>query len=62
MYSVFGRGDHSIAPERTFYVVAGIMLMFFASHWEKYNTGVLFLTWGYDVSQLVSTAVRIFSY
>lgn len=23
------------------------------SHWEKYNTGVLFLPWGYDLSQVV---------
>ena len=53
IYSVFGRGDHSIPPERVFYVLASVMIMFLLSHWEKYNTGVLFLPWGYDVSQLV---------
>uniref|UniRef100_A0AC34R7K4 Uncharacterized protein n=1 Tax=Panagrolaimus sp. JU765 TaxID=591449 RepID=A0AC34R7K4_9BILA len=25
--------------------------VFIVTHWEKYNTGVLFLSWGYDASQ-----------
>jgi ethanolaminephosphotransferase len=62
VYSVFGRGDHSISPDRTFYVLIGIMFMFLCSHWEKYNTGVLFLPWGYDVSQLGMTAVYLVTY
>uniref|UniRef100_A0A7M4FA61 Selenoprotein I n=1 Tax=Crocodylus porosus TaxID=8502 RepID=A0A7M4FA61_CROPO len=28
------------------------LLNFMISHWEKYNTGVLFLPWGYDISQV----------
>ena len=31
-----------------------VMLSFFMSHWEKYNTGVLYLPWAYDFSQVVS--------
>ena len=54
IYNVFGRGDYSISPERMFYVLIAIMVMFIASHWEKYNTGVLYLPWAYDLSQLVS--------
>jgi len=54
IYSVFGRGSHSISTERALYIFMGVMFTFVCSHWEKYNTGVLFLPWGYDVSQLVS--------
>lgn len=32
-----------------------ILLCFIVSHWEKYNTGVMFLPWSYDVSQLGMT-------
>ena len=28
--------------------------MFYFTHWEKYNTGILYLPWGYDLSQLVA--------
>lgn len=62
MYSVFGRGEFSITPERTMYVVMGVMLLFYVSHWEKYITGVLFLTWGYDISQLSLTLLYIVTY
>ena len=55
MYNVFGRGDFSLPPWRAFYVFAGVMLTFVVTHWEKYNTGILFLPWGYDLSQFVST-------
>ena len=55
MYSVFGRGsDYGISPSSVYLVLVGIMLTFVSSHWEKYNTGVLFLPWGYDLSQMVS--------
>lgn len=57
IYSAFGRGDYSISPERMFYVLISVMVMFIASHWEKYNTGVLYLPWCYDISQLVSDRV-----
>ena len=30
-----------------------VMISFFMSHWEKYNTGVLYLPWAYDFSQVV---------
>jgi len=55
LYSVFGRGDYAMTPVRYLYVIMGVMFTFVCSHWEKYNTGVLFLPWAYDVSQLVGT-------
>ncbi|ELU13280.1 hypothetical protein CAPTEDRAFT_184397 [Capitella teleta] len=59
MYSVFGRGSFSIPPERCFPIILGVMFTFSISHWEKYNTGVLFLPWGYDISQLAMTLVYL---
>uniref|UniRef100_A0A8D2NMH6 Ethanolaminephosphotransferase 1 n=1 Tax=Zosterops lateralis melanops TaxID=1220523 RepID=A0A8D2NMH6_ZOSLA len=39
----------------TMYIYLSIVLFnFMCSHWEKYNTGVLFLPWGYDISQVVT--------
>ena len=58
MYSVFGRGSFSIPPDRFFFIFLGVMITFSISHWEKYNTGILFLPWGYDISQLVSSQTQ----
>jgi len=53
LYSVFGRSlTVSVSPLRFYFVIYGTFLQFFISHWEKYNTGVLFLPWGYDASQI----------
>uniref|UniRef100_H9GC00 Ethanolaminephosphotransferase 1 n=1 Tax=Anolis carolinensis TaxID=28377 RepID=H9GC00_ANOCA len=44
----------------TMYVALSVILLnFMFSHWEKYNTGVLFLPWGYDVSQVVLIAMYL---
>lgn len=54
LYSVFGRGESSIPPIRMFYICWMVFFNFYVSHWEKYNTGVLYLPWGYDLSMWVS--------
>ena len=54
IYSVFGRGDYSVEVDRVYYIVVCVHITFIVSHWEKYNTGVLYLPWGYDISQIVS--------
>ncbi|KAM9643658.1 ethanolaminephosphotransferase 1-like isoform 3-T3 [Morphnus guianensis] len=44
----------------TMYIYLSIVLFnFMCSHWEKYNTGVLFLPWGYDISQVVLIAAYL---
>ncbi|KAG5879527.1 hypothetical protein JTB14_029893 [Gonioctena quinquepunctata] len=51
MYSIFGRGPkYSLVPFRMFFTMWNVMMNFYLSHFEKYNTGVLFLPWGYDFS------------
>lgn len=39
---------------RFYYVELTILFNFHVSHWEKYNTGVLYLPWGYDLGELLS--------
>lgn len=51
MYSIFGRNElYSLRPYRMFFILWNIIGNFFVSHFEKYNTGILFLPWGYDFS------------
>ncbi|XP_060532746.1 ethanolaminephosphotransferase 1-like [Cylas formicarius] len=49
MYSIFSRGSrYSIPPFRMFFTMWNILVNFYLAHFEKYNTGILFLPWGYD--------------
>lgn len=57
MFSIFGRGSQSISPLRMYYILWNVFVNFYLSHFEKYNTGVLFLPWGYDFSMIVSIFV-----
>lgn len=59
MYSVFGRTDHSVSPLRMYFILWNVFVNFYLSHWEKYNTGVLFLPWGYDASMLATVLIFI---
>lgn len=54
LYSIFGRGELSVPPIRMYYIMWTIFFNFYLSHWEKYNTGVLYLPWGYDLGMWVS--------
>lgn len=44
----------SISAFRLLLILMMVQLVFYVTHWEKYNTGVLFLSWCYDASQYVS--------
>ncbi|XP_073949011.1 ethanolaminephosphotransferase 1-like [Choristoneura fumiferana] len=37
-----------------FFVIWNVFLNFYLTHWEKYNTGVMFLPWGYDFTMIGS--------
>lgn len=53
LYSTFGRSD--LTNFRMFFCMWNVFFNFYTSHWEKYNTGVLFLPWGYDGAMIVSS-------
>lgn len=54
VFSVFGQGYLSVTMWEYYYIILVILIGFYMAHWEKYITGVLFLPWAYDFSQLVS--------
>ncbi|KAG4074977.1 hypothetical protein HA402_014556 [Bradysia odoriphaga] len=59
LYSLFGRDDSSVPPIRMYYIMWMVFFNFYISHWEKYNTGVLYLPWGYDFSMWGSTLLYL---
>lgn len=61
VYSTFGRGSTGVSVFVLYLLLWVVLFSFILSHWEKYNTGILFLPWGYDISQVVSTRCRGFS-
>lgn len=59
LFSVFGRADpYGISIAEMYAFLWVILLSFIISHWEKYNTGVLFLPWSYDLSQTVGRTAQ----
>ncbi|MCJ8741976.1 hypothetical protein PDJAM_G00076790 [Pangasius djambal] len=59
LYSVFGRGVSGVSVLTLYGLLWVVLFSFILSHWEKYNTGVLFLPWGYDISQVTISIVYI---
>lgn len=55
VYSTFGRGSNGVSVFVLYLLLWVVLFSFILSHWEKYNTGILFLPWGYDISQVVSS-------
>lgn len=62
IYSLFGRADYSECPMRMLFIFWTVFLTFYLSHWEKYNTGILYLPWSYDVSQVALFALYIITF
>ncbi|XP_014674567.1 PREDICTED: ethanolaminephosphotransferase 1-like [Priapulus caudatus] len=62
LYSVYGRADGGMIPLRTYFIIWSVQIVFIASHWEKYITKVLFLPWGYDISQVAMTVVYVITF
>lgn len=55
LFSIFGRnGEYGLSVGSMYGIMWLILISFIVSHWEKYNTGIMFLPWSYDLSQLVS--------
>uniref|UniRef100_A0A0K0EY99 Ethanolaminephosphotransferase 1 (inferred by orthology to a human protein) n=1 Tax=Strongyloides venezuelensis TaxID=75913 RepID=A0A0K0EY99_STRVS len=62
IFSIFGQGVYSTTPQRLLGILISVQLVFIVTHWEKYNTGVLFLSWGYDLSQYGLVLFYLFTY
>lgn len=62
IYSIFGKSDFSADPFHFLYIFWTIFLTFYLSHWEKYNTGVLYLPWSYDITQITLFVMYLLTY
>ncbi|XP_029825165.2 ethanolaminephosphotransferase 1 [Ixodes scapularis] len=62
LYSVFGRAELSCSTWRFFLILCNVHFCFILSHWEKYNTGILYLPWGYDISQMILLSSFVLTY
>jgi len=62
IYSIFGRADYSQNPIHMLFIYWTIYITFYLSHWEKYNTGTLYLPWSYDISQIALFALYLVTY
>jgi ethanolaminephosphotransferase len=53
IFSLFNRSEtYGISVMQQYGLLWLILGTFIVSHWEKYNTGILFLPWSYDMAQL----------
>lgn len=53
IFSVLSTDRYGFSPMAMHLLLWTIYLSFIDSHWEKYNTKVLYLPWSYDISMLV---------
>lgn len=51
VFSIFGRQE--LSTYHMFFILWNVFLNFFLTHFEKYNTGVMFLPWAYDFTMWV---------
>jgi ethanolaminephosphotransferase len=62
IYSIFGRADFSFPPIRVQFIFWSVFVTFYVSHWEKYVTGVLYLPWSYDMTQVTLLIMYLLSF
>ncbi|KAK2562298.1 Ethanolaminephosphotransferase 1 [Acropora cervicornis] len=62
LFSLFGHGPGIVSLLELYHIMLACLLGFFVAHWEKYNTGSLFLPWTYDASQLAIVLVYLLTY
>jgi ethanolaminephosphotransferase len=53
IFSVMSKDENGFSPMSMHLLLLTIYIAFIGTHWEKYNTRVLFLPWSYDISMLV---------
>lgn len=51
VFSLFGKAE--LSPLRMHFITWNVFLNFYLTHFEKYNTGVMFLPWAYDFTMWV---------
>merc|ERR1711990_1434282 len=54
-------GQDGITQTEMYILLWILSVNFLCSHWEKYNTGIMYLPWGYDISQVTIFVCYIIS-
>ncbi|XP_067931973.1 ethanolaminephosphotransferase 1-like [Watersipora subatra] len=62
IFDIFGRGEWGASSIHLLMVLNAIQCTFIFSHWEKYNTGVLYLPWAYDLALVGMTLAYALTY
>ena len=52
---------YSVPVFRMYLIIWAVFFTFHICHWEKYNTGVMYLPWSYDVAMLGGTVLYFFT-
>ncbi|CAF1291344.1 unnamed protein product [Adineta steineri] len=62
IFSVISQNEDGFSPMAMHLSLVSIYITFIDSHWEKYNTKVLFLPWSYDISMIIMTLTYLIAY
>ncbi|CAF1026534.1 unnamed protein product, partial [Didymodactylos carnosus] len=57
VFSVLSRDEYGFSVIAMHFLLWTIYISFIDSHWEKYNTKILYLPWSYDISMLCRLVV-----
>ena len=58
IFSVLSNDEYGFSAMSMHLLLWIVYLSFIDSHWEKYNTKILYLPWSYDISMLVNIFIR----
>ena len=53
IFSLTSQDERGFSPMIMHLFLWSVYISFIDSHWEKYNTKILYLPWSYDISMLV---------
>ncbi|CAF4744851.1 unnamed protein product [Rotaria socialis] len=62
IFSAISQDEYGFTPMAMHLLLWTIYASFIDSHWEKYNTKILYLPWSYDISMLVMTITYLLAY
>jgi len=62
IFSVLSNDEYGFSAMSMHLLLWIVYLSFIDSHWEKYNTKILYLPWSYDISMLIMTITYLVAY
>ncbi|CAF3337005.1 unnamed protein product [Rotaria socialis] len=62
IFSVISKDAYGFSPMAMHLLLLSTYIPFIDTHWEKYNTKILYLPWAYDISMLLMTATYLLAF